>query len=170
MRSRLAAVVSLVVALAAAGSVGWSARHAAVTPPAPPRLAVLISVDQMRFDYLERFRPLFTGGLRTFVTRGAVFTNARYRHACSETGPGHATLLTGRSPRSSGIVGNGWYDRTLRRRVTVVEDETVRLTDGAEGPPPRPRTSWASRSGTCSRPARRAPVSCRSRSRTVPRS
>ena len=102
--------------------------------PAPslrPRLVVFVSVDQMRADYLVRFRPLFTSGLKTVAEQGAVFTNARFRHACTETGPGHSVLLSGRSPRSSGIVGNSWYDRTLRRRVNVVEDATVRVLGGA---------------------------------------
>ena len=102
--------------------------------PAPslrPRLVVFVSVDQMRADYLVRFRPLFTSGLKTVAEQGAVFTNARFRHACTETGPGHSVLLSGRSPRSSGIVGNTWYDRTLRRRVNVVDDATVRVLGGA---------------------------------------
>jgi len=101
--------------------------------PAPslhPRLVVFVSVDQMRADYLVRFRPLFTSGLKAVAEQGAVFTNARYRHACTETGPGHSVLLSGRSPRSSGIVGNAWYDRTLRTRVNVVGDPTVRVLGG----------------------------------------
>jgi arylsulfatase A-like enzyme len=92
---------------------------------------VVISVDQMRADYLERFRALFTSGLKALAEHGAVFTNARYRHACMETGPGHSVILSGRSPRSSGIVGNSWYDRTLRQRVNVVDDPTVRVLGGA---------------------------------------
>jgi predicted AlkP superfamily pyrophosphatase or phosphodiesterase len=107
-----------------------------VPAPAPataprPRLVVFVSVDQMKAEYLERFRPLFSSGLKALAEHGAVFTNARYRHACTETGPGHSVLLSGRSPRSSGIVGNSWYDRTLCRRVNVVEDPTVRVLGGA---------------------------------------
>ena len=119
---------SVFLALAAAASA------APLPEPAPslrPRLVVFVSVDQMRADYLVRFRPLFTSGLKAVAEQGAVFTNARYRHACTETGPGHSVLLSGRSPRSSGIVGNTWYDRTLRRRVNVVEDATVRVLGGA---------------------------------------
>jgi predicted AlkP superfamily pyrophosphatase or phosphodiesterase len=100
-------------------------------PALRPRLVVFISIDQMRADYLVRFRPLFKAGLKTIAEQGAVFTNARYRHACTETGPGHSVLLSGRSPRSSGIVGNTWYDRTLRRRVNVVDDATARVLGGA---------------------------------------
>lgn len=108
------------------------------TTPAPadtprPRLVLFVAVDQMRADYLERFRPLFTAGLKRLAESGAVFTNAMYRHACNETGPGHSVLLSGRSPRSSGIVGNMWYDRTLRQRVNVVDDPAVRLVGSSRG-------------------------------------
>jgi predicted AlkP superfamily pyrophosphatase or phosphodiesterase len=96
-----------------------------------PKLVVFISVDQMRADYLSRFASLLTGGLKRIAEQGAVFSEARYRHACTETGPGHSVLLTGRSPRSSGIVGNAWYDRALKRKVNVVEDPTVRVLGGA---------------------------------------
>ena len=124
------AALALAIALPA---IGLAAEPADLPAPASarPRLVVVVSVDQMRADYLERFRPLFTSGLKAIAERGAVFTNAHYRHACTETGPGHSVLLSGRSPRSSGIVGNMWYDRTLRRRVNVVEDPTVRVLGGA---------------------------------------
>ncbi len=129
---RTPALVSLVPALVLASAV----RAADIAAPAPattprPRLVLFVSVDQMRADYLERFRGSFTSGLKTLSERGAVFTNARYRHACNETGPGHSVLLSGRSPRSSGIVGNSWYDRTLGTRVNVVADPTVRVLGGA---------------------------------------
>ncbi len=94
-------------------------------PPGGPRLIVAISVDQMRYDYLVRFRPLLTGGLKTLVERGAVFSNARYRHANCETGPGHSVILSGRNALHSGIVANAWYDSALRRVVNVVDDPTV---------------------------------------------
>jgi predicted AlkP superfamily pyrophosphatase or phosphodiesterase len=98
-----------------------------------PRLVLFVAVDQMRADYLDRFRPLFKAGLKRLTEDGAVFTHAMYRHACTETGPGHSVLLSGRSPRSSGIVGNVWYDRTLRQRVNVVDDPAVRLVGGSRG-------------------------------------
>jgi predicted AlkP superfamily pyrophosphatase or phosphodiesterase len=98
-----------------------------------PRLVVFIAVDQMRAEYLVRFKPLFRAGLKRLVEEGAVFTNAMYRHACTETGPGHSVLMSGRSPRSSGIVGNEWYDRTLRHRVNVVDDPAVRLIGSERG-------------------------------------
>jgi hypothetical protein len=50
--------------------------RAAEVPRARPRLVLALSVDQMRFDYLTRFAPLFQGGLKTVGEKGAVFTNA----------------------------------------------------------------------------------------------
>lgn len=47
--------------------------------PVKPRLVLVLSIDQMRFDYLTRFGPLYKGGLRMLLDRGAVFTNANYR-------------------------------------------------------------------------------------------
>jgi predicted AlkP superfamily pyrophosphatase or phosphodiesterase len=95
-----------------------------------PRLVVFVSVDQMRADYLSRFAPLFQGGLKRFGERGAVFSNAYYRHANTETGPGHSVLLSGRHARDTGIVANEWYDRLEDRVVNVVDDPAATALPG----------------------------------------
>jgi predicted AlkP superfamily pyrophosphatase or phosphodiesterase len=100
--------------------------------PARPKLVLVLSIDQMRFDYLTRFAPLYKGGLKTLLDRGAVFTDANYRHAATETGPGHSVILTGRHPSHSGIVANDWYDAYLHKFVNVVDDP-VQSTIGGEG-------------------------------------
>ncbi len=102
----------------------------AAPAPARPRLVLALSIDQLRADYLRRLGPQFTGGLRRLLEQGAVFTEARYRHACTETGPGHAVILSGRSPRHSGIVANAWWDEALGRRVNVVDDPSVIVLGG----------------------------------------
>lgn len=84
---------------------------AAAVPEGAPRLVLLIAVDQMRADYLERFGPLLTGGLARLLGEGVVFTDAHHFHAATETAPGHATLATGAFPKRHGIIGNGWFDR-----------------------------------------------------------
>jgi predicted AlkP superfamily pyrophosphatase or phosphodiesterase len=103
----------------------------AAQPSAPgraPSLVVVIAVDQMRADYLERFASQFTGGLARLLRDGAVFTNAVHDHAITETAPGHATLLSGRFPRSTGITAN----------VFGVEDDSMPLVTG-EGAGASPR-------------------------------
>lgn len=97
-----------------------------------PKLVLVLSIDQMRFDYLTRFNSLYKGGLRRLLDQGAVFTNAKYRHANTETGPGHSVILSGRHASHSGIVANSWYDPLLKKSVNVVDDP-VQLPVGGKG-------------------------------------
>jgi predicted AlkP superfamily pyrophosphatase or phosphodiesterase len=77
-----------------------------------PRLVVVISVDQLRFDYVDRFAPWLTErGFKRFAKEGAVFSNAHYRYSVTFTGPGHAAIGTGLLPAENGIVGNSWFER-----------------------------------------------------------
>src|SRR5262249_37335651 len=90
----------------------------ALTSVTPPRLTVVISIDQFRADYTERFAkyylpaksPQGVGGFQFLKQNGAVYVDARHDHVPTATGPGHATLLTGSEPALDGIVGNEWYD------------------------------------------------------------
>jgi predicted AlkP superfamily pyrophosphatase or phosphodiesterase len=66
----------------------------------------VIAVDQMRGDYLDRFGPMLTGGLARLRRQGAQFTHAYQDHGLTETAPGHATILSGRDPASTGIIRN----------------------------------------------------------------
>lgn len=102
-----------------------SSRAAAPAAATAPRLVLFVSVDQMWSDYLDRFAPHYTGGLKRLREEGAVFTKAYYRHANSETGPGHAVLLSGRHARDNGIVANAWFDRTSGAWLNVVGDPLV---------------------------------------------
>ncbi|MEZ4452158.1 MAG: alkaline phosphatase family protein [Nannocystaceae bacterium] len=76
-----------------------------------PRLVVLVVVDQMRADYLDRFRSLFDDGLARLLREGARFTSAEIAHAVTMTSPGHATLSTGAHPRHHGVIQNDWVER-----------------------------------------------------------
>jgi predicted AlkP superfamily pyrophosphatase or phosphodiesterase len=108
-------------------------------PPARPRLILGIVVDQFRYDYLTRFRTDYNSGFDRLLTRGAVFTNARYEHYPTVTAIGHATFMTGATPSLSGIIGNSWYDRETGKQVTSVDDASVQLLgrSNAAGASPR---------------------------------
>lgn len=73
---------------------------------AKPTLLVFITVDQLRPEYLDRFRSELSGGLARLLTGGAVFVDGHHDHAITETAPGHATTMSGRFPRSTGITRN----------------------------------------------------------------
>jgi predicted AlkP superfamily pyrophosphatase or phosphodiesterase len=75
--------------------------------PAPkPRLVVVITVDQLRPDYLDRYRPQLLGGFAMLLKTGASFSDAYQDHAVTETAPGHSTILSGRWPAHTGITRN----------------------------------------------------------------
>ena len=119
----LAALACMAIAAGTTRSVAAGAREPAMTAADRPGLIVLITIDQMRADYLDRFGSQLRGGLARLVVGGARFTNAHHDHAITETAPGHATLLSGRFPRSTGIMMN---------RIGV-EDTDAPLTAGAYG-------------------------------------
>src|SRR3989441_2669897 len=94
------------------------------TAPAPrPRLIVVITVDQLRPDYLDRYRPQLKGGFATLLKTGASFADAYQAHAVTETAPGHSTILSGRWPAHTGIT----------RNLAGVQDQAAPLI-GVNGP------------------------------------
>jgi hypothetical protein len=107
-RSGAAAALALVLSLAPAAA----AQRRMATPPAPPALTVLISVDGLSQERFEEYRPWYVGGLARLLEEGQVETGARFRHVATETSPGHAALSTGAPPRVTGIVANNWMEQT----------------------------------------------------------
>jgi len=87
-----------------------------------PRLVVLLAVDQLIPDQLERLEPHLHGGLGRLVREGVVFRNASLDYVRTETGAGHTTFSTGCLPRSHGVVGNSFFDRCENRSRYCVED------------------------------------------------
>ena len=74
---------------------------------AVPKLIVAILIDQMRYDYLERFHDQFsTNGFRLLADRGVFLTFAHYNYVPTVTGPGHASFLSGSTPMVHGIIAN----------------------------------------------------------------
>jgi predicted AlkP superfamily pyrophosphatase or phosphodiesterase len=117
----LAALLSgaaLFVPWQAATTQGTASRQqaASVQPVQPvtprPTLVVMLTIDQLRPDYLSMWERQFNGGLARLLKGGAVFLNGFQDHANTETAPGHASTLSGRFPRNTGIVSNtaGVYD------------------------------------------------------------
>jgi arylsulfatase A-like enzyme len=93
----------------------------------PPKLLLVISVDQLSSDLFETYRQQFTGGLAR-LQQGTTFLNGYQSHAATETCPGHATLLTGERPSRNGIIANSWIDQAAAREdrtIYCAEDERV---------------------------------------------
>jgi predicted AlkP superfamily pyrophosphatase or phosphodiesterase len=90
--------------------------------PTPPKLAVIVVVDQMRADYVDRFKADWTGGLHRLVQQGAWFQEAAYPYLSTFTCAGHATISTGAFPHRHGVFQNGWWDRDFDRQMTCTQD------------------------------------------------
>ena len=93
-----------------------------------PKLAVVIVVDQMRADYIEKFQGQWTGGLKRLLEQGAWFREAAYPYAATETCVGHATISTGSVPATHGMVANAWWDRDSQKMVTCTADPQAKNT------------------------------------------
>jgi predicted AlkP superfamily pyrophosphatase or phosphodiesterase len=92
-------------------------------PPLPkPRLVVTVMVDQLRYDYLMRWREHYRGGFHRLLTQGANFTDGHLGHYPTVTAIGHTGVLTGAYPVNSGVIGNDWYDRELGRNIESITD------------------------------------------------
>lgn len=105
----------------------------AATPP--PKLIVVISVDQFSADLFAEYRSHYTGGLARLAS-GVVFPAGYQSHGATETCPGHSTILTGNHPAHTGIIANNYFDLSVARsdkRVYCAEDETVPDTSSGGG-------------------------------------
>lgn len=101
---------------------------------ARPKLVVVIVIDQLRADLLERNRTSFgTGGFRLLMERGAYFTDCHYEYSNLHTSPGHASVATGTYTSGHGILGNEWYDPRKKKVVGAVEDDSVQIVGVANG-------------------------------------
>lgn len=114
----------------------------------PPRLLVVVSVDQFCQDYLIRFQDNFpTRPGESFflnvLNNGAWFPNCHHKQAFTVTAPGHAVQLTGTYPNIHGVIENDWFDRTTGKTRYCVSDPTVEIIGIPTGKPMSPRVLLA---------------------------
>ena len=133
----------LVVALFVILLVFAAPRARAQAYNARPKLVVVVVIDQLRGDYLDRYRDALTSanGFNLFLKKGAYFNGCYFDYANTKTAPGHATIGTGAYTDGHGIISNEWWDltRNTDRMISSVEDERYRVVgtfDDLPLPPP----------------------------------
>jgi predicted AlkP superfamily pyrophosphatase or phosphodiesterase len=103
-----------------------AARPEPSAAPRRPRLVVGIVVDQMRFDFLERYRDVWgKGGFRRLLDQGFSFDQCHYSYFPTYTGPGHASIYTGTTPAVHGIAANEWFEVALGKPLYCTQDDAV---------------------------------------------
>jgi predicted AlkP superfamily pyrophosphatase or phosphodiesterase len=92
-----------------------------------PKLVVGIVIDQMRYDYLTRFTDRFgENGFKRLLNNGFSIENAYYNCIPTYTAVGHASIYTGTTPDSHGIISNNWYDKFLKKSIYCVDDNNYK--------------------------------------------
>ena len=90
-----------------------------------PKLVVGVVVDQMRFDYLNRFKNKYSAnGFLRLINQGYSCNNHHFNFIPTYTAPGHASIFTGTTPSVHGIIGNSWYDKASNATVYCTTDKT----------------------------------------------
>ena len=135
LRALVRRVAVWVLLLLLAGRVPVEGQPPARAPRAP-KLVVLIAVDQLRGDYLERYGARFTGGLKRLTTEGAWFQKAMYPYLNTVTCAGHATIATGTLPYRHGLILNQIYDRAAKQSPYCTADAAVKDFSFNGLPPP----------------------------------
>lgn len=99
-----------------------------------PKLVVGIVVDQMKMEYLYRFSDDFTAnGFKRLMNNGYTFQNMHYNYMPTYTAPGHASIYTGTTPATHGIVSNEWFSRKLGKQMYCTDDAgVVTIGDGTK--------------------------------------
>lgn len=91
-----------------------------------PKLVVGVVVDQMRYDYLTRFYDKFgEGGFKRMINEGFDCKNNHFNYVPTYTGPGHASVFTGTTPKYHGVISNSWYDKETKAIVYCAQDDSV---------------------------------------------
>lgn len=94
--------------------------------PNRPKLVVGIVVDQMRYDYLTRFENKYgKGGFMRLISEGFNCKNNHFNYIPTYTGPGHASVYTGTTPKHHGIIANNWYNKFEKQSVYCAGDDSV---------------------------------------------
>jgi predicted AlkP superfamily pyrophosphatase or phosphodiesterase len=99
-----------------------------------PKLVVGIVVDQMKMDYLYRFSNDFSAnGFKRLMNDGYIYQNMQYNYMPTYTGPGHASIYTGTTPSTHGIVGNEWFSRKSGKEMYCTDDASAKtIGDGSK--------------------------------------
>lgn len=109
--------------VAAAAFLAGCAAIPADPPAVRPRLVVLVVADGLPQSQLMAYRDQYgPDGFNRFLNRGAWLAEAHYGHAHTVTAAGHATILTGATPRRTGIIANEWRDRITGQPVYCTAD------------------------------------------------
>lgn len=110
---------------------GFSSRAQQAATTAP-KLVVVINIEQMRTDYLQRYEGKFQkDGFLRLIQEGAVCSNASMNLHVMKCMTGVPTLFTGVYPDRHGIINANWFDRLKGKEINALYD-SYSITVGSD--------------------------------------
>ncbi len=103
-----------------------------VIAPEKPKLIVTIVVEQMRYDFLDRYYNEFgTDGFKKLLLEGSLYKNAHLNYMFTQSAPGYASLYTGATPSMHGIVADQWYKSLSNKKVDCTKNKKYKTVGSA---------------------------------------
>lgn len=97
-----------------------------------PKVVIGIVIENMRPDYVQRYWTKFgDSGFKKLYTEGAVCQNVQLKQHIQNYASGTATLFTGATPATHGIVNKIWFDKFNVNETECTEDKNY-MTVGAD--------------------------------------
>ncbi|MDR2384524.1 MAG: alkaline phosphatase family protein [Tannerella sp.] len=88
-----------------------------------PQLVVIITIDQLRGDYVEFFKSTFgEKGFKRLLNEGITYSHVRFEFSNTDRASSFATLFTGSNPCYHSITGNMKYDFEKEREISSLHD------------------------------------------------
>jgi hypothetical protein len=111
----------LITSLLALSFTGLQSQSLPVTTS--PKLIVVLTIDQLRTDYLEAFSSLYgERGFKRLLREGKVYTQADFPFSRVDRASAIAALYTGTTPSLNGIIGCRRMDVNSLHTISCVDD------------------------------------------------
>ena len=99
-----------------------------------PKLVVGVVVDQMRWDYLDRYYDQFgNDGFKRLIDQGFSCDNCLINYLPTVTAIGHTSAYTGSTPALHGICGNNFYIDGKKTYCTADDSEQTVGSNSTKG-------------------------------------
>lgn len=91
--------------------------------PPTPKLVVMLTIDQLRTDYMEAFSPLYgEKGFKRLLKEGKVFYQTDFSFEEVDRSSATASIHTGTTPSLHGIISQQWMNHSTLRPIHCVDD------------------------------------------------
>ncbi len=105
---------------------------AGANPASEVRLVVVLSVEALIPEQLERLRPLWKGGFARLLNEGASFPEAALPYATTQSAAGHGSFGSGSLPSAHGITRDALLDPESGMFVPSVLDAEVQTVSSSD--------------------------------------